>query len=119
LPAAVFVPSRASQLCPATVKTGKAATWLSLVCSHKCDDASQLVICMCGSWMSNLYFFCHSLCAPLSCYTNSLQWPFHPKVKLLILIKSIVSVKCVTLTPHKTQTKCNGYRFFCGIFGVI
>jgi hypothetical protein len=51
LPAAVFVPSRASQLCPATVWTGKAAMWLSLVCSYKCDD----VICMCEAWMSNLF----------------------------------------------------------------
>ena len=33
----------------------RAAKWLSLVCRHECGDVSQLVICMCGSGMSNLF----------------------------------------------------------------
>ena len=44
LSAAVSASSRALHLSPATVEPGKADTWLSLVCRHKCDDVSQLVI---------------------------------------------------------------------------
>jgi len=45
-----------------------------------------------------------TLSISLSRYTNLLQSPFHPKLKLLILNKSI---KCITLTPHTTNY--NGY----------
>jgi len=40
----------------------------------------------------------------LSCYTNPLQSPFHPKLKLRNVNKSSQSIKCITLTPHKTLT---------------
>jgi hypothetical protein len=62
----VFAPSRALQLSPVTVETGNAATLLSLVCSHKSNDASQLGICMCGSWMSNLFFCQRATCVKIA-----------------------------------------------------
>ena len=54
--------------------------------------------------LTGLHFLslCHSLCIPLSCYTNPLQSPFHPKLKLLVLNKFSLSIKCITLIPHKT-----------------
>ena len=45
-----------------------------------------------------------SLSIALSCYTNPLQSPSHPKLKVLILNNSIQSNKCITLTLHKTIT---------------
>ena len=46
-----------------------------------------------------------TLSVPLSCYTNTLQLSFHPKLTWLILNNSILSVKYKTLiTPNKTLT---------------
>jgi hypothetical protein len=39
-----------------------------------------------------------TLSVPLSCCTNPLQSPFHPKLKLLILNKSVLSNKCTGLS---------------------
>jgi hypothetical protein len=78
---------------------------LSLSLSLSLSHTHTLSLSLCHS-LTHTLSLCHSLSlsVPVSCYTNPLQSPFHPKLKLLNLNRSILSIKCMTLTLHKTLT---------------
>jgi hypothetical protein len=69
---------------------------------------------LCCNWHNLLasYWFSLYHSIPLSCYTNLLQSPFHTKLKLLTLNKSILSIKRITLKPHTIWPNYNSYIHF-------